>query len=138
MGVLKPIEPLNSISLEVDGSNLHPCSVGGSVEPKIALRAQDPSDRVSLFPSWEVHLHAWQRDQIKLRRKIATVYAVLQNRIPVEEVAVSRQDDSRLMDLRLAGRRRMEATSNAIVGIAWKMEAVEMATGQLKRGSDTR
>ncbi|RZS09150.1 hypothetical protein BHM03_00040204 [Ensete ventricosum] len=57
MGVFKPIEPLNSISLEVYGSNLHPCSVGGSVEPKIALRTRDPSDRVSFFPSWEVNLH---------------------------------------------------------------------------------
>ncbi|RZR79751.1 hypothetical protein BHM03_00005557 [Ensete ventricosum] len=59
MGVRKPIKPLNSISLEVDGSNLHPCGVGGSVEPKIALRARDPPDRVSFFPSWEVNLHAW-------------------------------------------------------------------------------
>ncbi|RWW29998.1 hypothetical protein GW17_00005437 [Ensete ventricosum] len=47
MGVFKPIEPLNSISLEVYGSDLHPCGIGGSVEPKIALRARDPSDRVS-------------------------------------------------------------------------------------------
>ncbi|RZS08053.1 hypothetical protein BHM03_00038980 [Ensete ventricosum] len=39
MGVFKPIEPLNSISLEVYGSDLHPCGIGGSVEPKIALRA---------------------------------------------------------------------------------------------------
>ncbi|RWV97725.1 hypothetical protein GW17_00039466, partial [Ensete ventricosum] len=73
MGVLKPIEPLNSISLEVDGSNLHPCSVGGSVEPKIALRARDPSDRVSFFPSWEVHLHAWIiliRDDVSMLLRI--------------------------------------------------------------------
>ncbi|RZS06847.1 hypothetical protein BHM03_00037572 [Ensete ventricosum] len=58
MGVLKLIKPLNSISLEVDGNNLHPCGVGGSVEPKITLRARDPPDRVS-FPSREVNLHAW-------------------------------------------------------------------------------
>ncbi|RZR93124.1 hypothetical protein BHM03_00021544 [Ensete ventricosum] len=38
MGVFKPIEPLNSISLEVYGSDLHPCGIGGSIEPKIALR----------------------------------------------------------------------------------------------------
>ncbi|RRT53505.1 hypothetical protein BHE74_00051426 [Ensete ventricosum] len=44
MGVFKPIEPLNSISLEVYSSDLHPCSIGGSVEPKIALRARYPSD----------------------------------------------------------------------------------------------
>ncbi|RZR96353.1 hypothetical protein BHM03_00025358 [Ensete ventricosum] len=59
MGVLKPIKPLNSISLEVDGSNLYPCGVGGSVEPKIVLRAGDPPDRVSFFPFREVNLHAW-------------------------------------------------------------------------------
>ncbi|RRT35649.1 hypothetical protein B296_00009017 [Ensete ventricosum] len=59
MGVLKPIRPLNSISLEVNGSNLHPCGVGGSVEPKIVLRARDPPDRASLFPYREVNLHAW-------------------------------------------------------------------------------
>ncbi|RWW76466.1 hypothetical protein BHE74_00015450 [Ensete ventricosum] len=35
MGVLIPIKPLNSISLKVDGSNLHPSSIGGSVESKI-------------------------------------------------------------------------------------------------------
>ncbi|RZR89242.1 hypothetical protein BHM03_00016934 [Ensete ventricosum] len=58
MGVFKLIEPLNNISLEVYGSDLHPCGIGGSVEPKIALRVQDPSDRVS-FLSWEVNLHAW-------------------------------------------------------------------------------
>ncbi|RWW78351.1 hypothetical protein BHE74_00013442 [Ensete ventricosum] len=29
MGVFKPIEPLNNISLEVYGSNLHPCSMKG-------------------------------------------------------------------------------------------------------------
>ncbi|RWW11643.1 hypothetical protein GW17_00024736 [Ensete ventricosum] len=51
MGVLKPIKPLNSISLEVYGIDLHPCCIGGSVEPKIALRTRDPSDRVSFFPS---------------------------------------------------------------------------------------
>ncbi|RWW87360.1 hypothetical protein BHE74_00003819 [Ensete ventricosum] len=59
MGVLKPIKPLNCISLEVDGSNLHPCGVGGSIELKIVLCAQDPPDRVSFFPSREVNLHAW-------------------------------------------------------------------------------
>ncbi|RRT63210.1 hypothetical protein B296_00021948 [Ensete ventricosum] len=59
MGVFKPIEPLNNISLEVYGSDLHLCSVGGSVEPEIALHARDPSDRVSFFPSWEIILHAW-------------------------------------------------------------------------------
>ncbi|RRT56435.1 hypothetical protein B296_00004517 [Ensete ventricosum] len=45
MGVLKPIKPLNSISLEVDDSNLHQCGVGSSVEPKIALRVRDPPDQ---------------------------------------------------------------------------------------------
>ncbi|RZS21139.1 hypothetical protein BHM03_00053734 [Ensete ventricosum] len=59
MSVLKPIKPLNSISLEVDGSNLHSCGIGGSVEPKIALRAQDPPDQVSLSPSRKANLHAW-------------------------------------------------------------------------------
>ncbi|RRT67502.1 hypothetical protein B296_00001902 [Ensete ventricosum] len=59
MGIFKSIEPLNSISLEVYGSDLHPCGIGGSVESKIPLRARDPSDRVSFFPSWEVNLHAW-------------------------------------------------------------------------------
>ncbi|RZR96622.1 hypothetical protein BHM03_00025676 [Ensete ventricosum] len=58
-GVFKPIEPLNSISKEVYGSDLHPCHVNGSVEPKIALRVQDPSERFSFFPSWEINLHAW-------------------------------------------------------------------------------
>ncbi|RWV77624.1 hypothetical protein GW17_00061523 [Ensete ventricosum] len=57
MGVLKPSKPLNNISLEVDGSNLHLCGVDNLVEPKIALRAQDPPDQVS-FPSREVNLHA--------------------------------------------------------------------------------
>ncbi|RWW74687.1 hypothetical protein BHE74_00017372 [Ensete ventricosum] len=46
------------------------------------------------------------------------------------------EDDSRLMDLRLGGRRWMKATSKAIVGIAWKMEAAEMATGQQECSSD--
>ncbi|RRT34672.1 hypothetical protein B296_00048047 [Ensete ventricosum] len=58
MDMLKPIKPLNSISLEVNGSNLHPCGVGSSVEPKITLRVRDPPDRVSFFPSREVNLHA--------------------------------------------------------------------------------
>ncbi|RWV92240.1 hypothetical protein GW17_00045402, partial [Ensete ventricosum] len=57
MGVLKLIRPLNSISLKVDDSNLYPCSIGGSVEPKIVLRARDSSDRVSFFPYREVNLH---------------------------------------------------------------------------------
>ncbi|RWW38646.1 hypothetical protein BHE74_00056110 [Ensete ventricosum] len=57
MGVFKSIEPLSSISLEVYGSDLHPCGIGGSIEPKIALRTRDISDRVSFFPSWEVNLH---------------------------------------------------------------------------------
>ncbi|RWW53100.1 hypothetical protein BHE74_00040435 [Ensete ventricosum] len=48
------------------------------------------------------------------------------------------KDDSKLMDLQLGGQRWMKATSKAIVGIAWKMEAAEMATGQQERGSDTR
>ncbi|RRT33642.1 hypothetical protein B296_00039554 [Ensete ventricosum] len=51
MGVFKPIIPLNSISLKVCGSDLHQCGIDGSIEPKIALRARDPSDRVSFFPS---------------------------------------------------------------------------------------
>ncbi|RRT36971.1 hypothetical protein B296_00028475 [Ensete ventricosum] len=67
MGVLKPIKPLNRISLEVDGNNLHPCGVGGSVEPKIPLRARDPPDRVSFFPSREVNLREW----IEIRGDIA-------------------------------------------------------------------
>ncbi|RWV96139.1 hypothetical protein GW17_00041173 [Ensete ventricosum] len=57
MGVLIPIKPLNSISLKVDGSNLHP-SIVSSVESKIPFRMRDPSDRVSFFPSREVNLHA--------------------------------------------------------------------------------
>ncbi|RRT71695.1 hypothetical protein B296_00004809 [Ensete ventricosum] len=59
IGVLKPIKPLNSISLEVDGSNLHPYDVGGSVELKIALHTSEPPDRVFLFSSREINLHAW-------------------------------------------------------------------------------
>ncbi|RRT85167.1 hypothetical protein B296_00005497 [Ensete ventricosum] len=73
MGVLKPTEPLNNISLEVDDSNLHPCSVGGSVKPKIALRARDSSDQVSFIPSWDVHLHAWIimiRDDVSMLLRI--------------------------------------------------------------------
>ncbi|RZS03185.1 hypothetical protein BHM03_00033327 [Ensete ventricosum] len=58
MSVLKPIEPLNSISFEVDDDNLHSGGIGGSVEAKIVLRAQDPSDRVSFFPYKEVYPHA--------------------------------------------------------------------------------
>ncbi|RWV94831.1 hypothetical protein GW17_00042596 [Ensete ventricosum] len=57
MGVFKPIELLNSIFIKVYDSDLQPCGIGSSVEPKIALRARDPSDRVSFFPSWEVNLH---------------------------------------------------------------------------------
>ncbi|RWV94925.1 hypothetical protein GW17_00042495 [Ensete ventricosum] len=56
MGVLKPIKSLNNISLEMDGSNLHSCGVGGSVELKIALCTRDPPDRVS-FPPREVNFH---------------------------------------------------------------------------------
>ncbi|RZR73036.1 hypothetical protein BHM03_00019430 [Ensete ventricosum] len=77
MGMFKPIKPLNSISLEVYGSDLHPCGIGVSVEPKIALRAQDPSDRVSFFPSWEVNLHAWivgiRHDMSMLLRIISVI-----------------------------------------------------------------
>ncbi|RRT33217.1 hypothetical protein B296_00004754 [Ensete ventricosum] len=40
------------------------------------------------------------------------------------------EDNSRLMDLQLGGRRWIKATSKAIVGIAWKIEVAEMATGQ--------
>ncbi|RZS10509.1 hypothetical protein BHM03_00041747 [Ensete ventricosum] len=75
MGVLEPIELLNNISLEVDGRNLYPCSIDDSVEPKIALRARDPSDRVSLFPSWKVHLHAWIiliRDDVSMLLRIVS------------------------------------------------------------------
>ncbi|RRT71982.1 hypothetical protein B296_00020088 [Ensete ventricosum] len=42
----------------------------------------------------------------------------------------SNEDDSRLMDLRLGGRRWMKVTSKAIIGIVWKMEATEMTTRQ--------
>ncbi|RRT66733.1 hypothetical protein B296_00007097 [Ensete ventricosum] len=52
MGVLKLMEPLNSISHKMDGSNLHPCSIRVSVELKITLCVRNPSDRVS-FPSRE-------------------------------------------------------------------------------------
>ncbi|RRT65549.1 hypothetical protein B296_00028623 [Ensete ventricosum] len=51
---------------------------------------------------------------------------------------VDTEDSSGLMDLRLGERRWMKATSKEIVGIAWKMEATEMATGQQECGSDTR
>ncbi|RRT32649.1 hypothetical protein B296_00054012 [Ensete ventricosum] len=75
MGVLKPIKPLNSISLEVDGSSLHPCGVGDSIEPKIVLRVRDPPDRVSFFPSRKVNLHAWiieiRDDTMGARREFA-------------------------------------------------------------------
>ncbi|RZR73764.1 hypothetical protein BHM03_00027989 [Ensete ventricosum] len=74
MGVLKPIKPLNSISLVVDGSNLHLCGVDGSVEPKIALRARDPPDRVSFFPSREVNLHAWI---VEIRGDVTTFLRIL-------------------------------------------------------------
>ncbi|RWW85678.1 hypothetical protein BHE74_00005628 [Ensete ventricosum] len=53
-------------------------------------------------------------------------------------VAVDEEDSSGLMDLQLGERRWMKATSKAIVEIAWKMEAAEMATGQQERGSNTR
>ncbi|RRT81247.1 hypothetical protein B296_00010969 [Ensete ventricosum] len=42
---------------------------------------------------------------------------------------VDEEDDSRLMDLRYGMRRWMKATSKAIMGIAWKMEAAEIAIG---------
>ncbi|RWV79410.1 hypothetical protein GW17_00059465 [Ensete ventricosum] len=74
MGVLKPIKPLNSISLEVDGSNLHPCGIDGSVEPKIALRTRDPLDRVSFFPSREVNLHVWI---IEIRGDVAMFWRII-------------------------------------------------------------
>ncbi|RZR75570.1 hypothetical protein BHM03_00062485 [Ensete ventricosum] len=54
----KEIAFIRVISLKVDDSNLHPCGVGGSVKPKIALRARDPPDQVSFFPSRDVNLHA--------------------------------------------------------------------------------
>ncbi|RWV77771.1 hypothetical protein GW17_00061360, partial [Ensete ventricosum] len=75
MGVLKPIEPLNIISLEVDDGNLHPCSVGGSVEPKTMLRTRDSSDRVS-FSSREVNLHTWIaciRDDVTMLLRIVSL-----------------------------------------------------------------
>ncbi|RWW15737.1 hypothetical protein GW17_00020403, partial [Ensete ventricosum] len=45
---------------------------------------------------------------------------------------VDAEDGSRSMDLRLGGRRW---TSKASVGIAWKMDAIEMTIGQQERGS---
>ncbi|RRT82391.1 hypothetical protein B296_00001315 [Ensete ventricosum] len=47
------------------------------------------------------------------------------------------EDDNRLIDLRLGARRWMKVTSKEIMGIAWKMEAAKMATGQQEHGSDT-
>ncbi|RRT70364.1 hypothetical protein B296_00000474 [Ensete ventricosum] len=76
MGVLKPIKPLNIVSLEVDDSNLHPCSVGGSVERKTMLRTRDPSDRVSFFSSREVNIHTWIaciRDDVTMLLRIVSL-----------------------------------------------------------------
>ncbi|RWW59921.1 hypothetical protein BHE74_00033114 [Ensete ventricosum] len=81
---LKPIKPLNSISLEVYDSDLHPCSISGSVEPKIVL-----------------------------------------------------QEGSRLMDLRLGGR-RWRRRQKQLWELLGKVEVAEMATGQQEHGSDTR
>ncbi|RWW65059.1 hypothetical protein BHE74_00027672 [Ensete ventricosum] len=47
------------------------------------------------------------------------------------------EDDHRLIDLRLGGGRRMKATSKAIVEIALKMEAAEVAIGQQECGFNT-
>ncbi|RWW61554.1 hypothetical protein BHE74_00031382 [Ensete ventricosum] len=74
IGVLKPIKPLKSISLEVDGNNLHSCGVGGSVESKIALCVRDPPDRVSFFPPREVNLHAWI---VGIRDDVATFLRII-------------------------------------------------------------
>ncbi|RZS13840.1 hypothetical protein BHM03_00045479 [Ensete ventricosum] len=134
MGMLNPIEPLNSISLEVDGSNLHPCSVGGSAESKIALRAQD---HLIGSPSSHLRKSTFMRGRLKMRRRVSILekMAARSDEILTKDRC---EDNSRLMDLRLSGRRRMEATSKAIVGIAWKMEATEMAMRQQECGSDTR
>ncbi|RZR73542.1 hypothetical protein BHM03_00025430 [Ensete ventricosum] len=63
---------------------------------------------------------------------------VVEFRLRIGIYDVDAEDDSRLMDLRLGGRQWMIATSKAIVGIALKMKAVEMAIGQQKCSSDTR
>ncbi|RWW15126.1 hypothetical protein GW17_00021050 [Ensete ventricosum] len=94
MGVLKPIKPLNSISLEVDGSNLHPCGVGGSVEPKIVLRARDPPDPVSFFPSREVNLHAWI---IEIKGDVAMFSRIVRGRSEVSPCFDFLRFDSRPM-----------------------------------------
>ncbi|RWW13322.1 hypothetical protein GW17_00022974 [Ensete ventricosum] len=50
---------------------------------------------------------------------------------------VDAEDDSRLMDLRLGGR-RWKRRQKQLWELLGKVEAVEMATGQQERGSDTR
>ncbi|RZR93198.1 hypothetical protein BHM03_00021634 [Ensete ventricosum] len=78
MGVLIPIIPLNSTSLEVDGSNLHPCSIDSSVEPKIAFRTRNASDQVSFFLSREVNLHAWS---VWIRDDVAMLLRIVEARV---------------------------------------------------------
>ncbi|RRT43027.1 hypothetical protein B296_00036173 [Ensete ventricosum] len=115
MSVFKPIELLNSISLKVYDSNLHPCSIGGSLELKIVLRMRDPSDQVSFIPFWKINLYAWIVGIRELRA----------------------EEGSRLMDLRLGGR-RWRRCQKQLWELLGKVKVAEMATGQQERSSDTR
>ncbi|RWW42449.1 hypothetical protein BHE74_00052003 [Ensete ventricosum] len=56
--VLKPIVPLYWISLKVDDSDVHHGSLWCLVIAEVAFFTRNPSRRVSVFPSREVHPHA--------------------------------------------------------------------------------
>ncbi|RWV92384.1 hypothetical protein GW17_00045250 [Ensete ventricosum] len=56
--MFEPIIPLYGISFKVDGSDVHHGNLRGSMKIEVA-RAQKPSCWIFIFPSREVHPHAW-------------------------------------------------------------------------------
>ena len=59
ISMFKLVKPLYSIPFKMYSYNFHHRCIRDFVVPKISLRARDPTNRVSFFPSREVHSHAW-------------------------------------------------------------------------------
>ncbi|RWW28465.1 hypothetical protein GW17_00007060 [Ensete ventricosum] len=57
--MLKLVVPLDRVSLKVYGGDVDHGCIRSLVEAKISFSAQDPPGWVSIFPSKEVHPHAW-------------------------------------------------------------------------------
>ncbi|RWW54253.1 hypothetical protein BHE74_00039174 [Ensete ventricosum] len=57
--MLKLVVPLDRVSLKVYGGDVDHGCIRSLVEAKISFSARDPPGWVSIFPSKEVHPHAW-------------------------------------------------------------------------------